>query len=145
MTALQSLALTLSFLLSIFAFLCVCPLECMRVCLYLHMEARGYPQVLSFRCPAWNSLCGLGSLSTEPLVSICLCVPSTGLEAWGLPAFFILHGFWEWTQCMSCFPSIPALETGLLNFFLCLLFQSSNLCPRLLLAGVSAVEELHLF
>lgn len=72
---------------------CVC--VCVCVCLNLHKEARGYPQVLSFRCPAWNSLCGLGSLSTEPLVSTCLCVPSTGLEAWGLPALFILHGFWE--------------------------------------------------
>lgn len=99
-----------SFLLSVFAFLCVCPLVCVCgcVCLNLHKEARGYPQVLSFRCPAWNSLCGLGSLSTEPLVSTCLCVPSTGLEAWGLPALFILHGFWEWTQCTELLLQHPA-------------------------------------
>lgn len=46
---------------------------------------------------------------------------------------------------LSCFPSIQPLETGFLHFFFCLLFQSSNLRPRLLLAGVAALEEPHLF
>lgn len=135
-----------SFLLSVFAFLCVCPLVCVCgcVCLNLHKEARGYPQVLSFRCPAWNSLCGLGSLSTEPLVSTRLCVPSTGLGAWGLPALSCCMGSGNELSAPSCFSSAQ-LEPGLLHFLLRLLSHSSDLCPRLLPAGVPAVEELHLF
>lgn len=33
-----------------FAFLYVCPLLCMHVCMYLNVEARGHPQVLSLGC-----------------------------------------------------------------------------------------------
>lgn len=88
--ALQSFALTLSFPLSFFmAFLFVCPVMCMRVCMYLNVEARGHPQTLSLGCPAWSSLCGWGSLATELLGSACPCVPSTGVRrvgnAWLLP------------------------------------------------------------
>lgn len=44
-------------------------------------------------------------------------------------------------------PASQPLEAGFLHFFFCLLFQSSNcnLRPRLLLAGVAALEEPHLF
>lgn len=118
----------------------------MHVYMYLHVEARVYPQVLSLRCPAWNSLCGLGSLATEPQGSTCLCVPSTGVRSMGNAWLFsFCMGSGNGLSALSCFLSIPALETGFLNFFFCLLFQSSNLRPRLVLAGVAALEEPHLF
>lgn len=89
MVALQSFALTLFFPLFFMAFLHVCPLMCMCVCMYLNVEARGHPQALSLGCLAWNSLCGLGSLATELPGSAYLCVPSTGIRsmgnAWLLP------------------------------------------------------------
>lgn len=74
MIALQSFALILFFPLSFFmAFLYVCPLMCMHVCMYLNVEARGHPQALSLGCPAWNSLWARNTCHRAPGIRLSLC------------------------------------------------------------------------